>query len=194
MLTTDGYRRQWEPLDIDDFTAVHALLEADVTGSKAGRGEYLVFFNGGSDAGCSRVHKHLQAIPQESYGGDPWKNMDRDVLPFAYFEHRFGLDGEKFGAEATVKAYNKGMEAVERSIGASTVADGEQPRAPAHTVLMDRERIVVIPRPKAGTGGVAANAAGMLGMIWTSDEASTQKWLDAGPEKVLKVAGAPKLA
>ncbi|KAK0384449.1 hypothetical protein NLU13_8535 [Sarocladium strictum] len=154
MLTNNGYRRQWEPLDEDDFAAVHALLDSQVTGDKSGRGEYLVFFNGGADAGCSRVHKHLQAIPQASYGGDPWMNLDKGVMPFAYFERRFTHD-EPFSSETSLKAYREGLAAGERSMGVAT-KDGEdgKPHAPAHTVLMDRERIVVIPRVAAGTGGV----------------------------------------
>jgi ATP adenylyltransferase len=194
MLTNDGYGRQWEPLDEDDFAAVHALMDSAIMGGPSGRGEYLMFFNGGVDAGCSRVHKHLQAIPQESYGGDPWKNLDQGVMPFAYYEKTFNQD-DVLGPKTSFEAYKEGLQAVERSIGAATTdVNEERRRAPAHTVLMDRERIVVIPRVAAGTGGVGANAAGMLGMIWVQSEEAMEKWMNVGPQKVLKAAGVSRLS
>lgn len=191
LLTNDGYRRQWEPLDEDDFAAVHMLLDSQIVGDKAGRGEYLVFFNGGADAGCSRVHKHLQAIPQESYDGDPWRNVDKGVLPFGYFEKRFDLTAA-FEPKMTLEAYGEGLEFVERSLGVATAEEDGKRRAPAHSVLLDRERIVVIPRVAAGLGGVGANAAGMLGMIWVQSEDSMEKWLEIGPQNVLREAGVRK--
>ncbi|TWU74868.1 hypothetical protein ED733_002540 [Metarhizium rileyi] len=181
ILTLDGHRRQWEPLCIDDFRAVYAFFEA--------YGEdYLVFFNGGVEAGCSRLHKHLQAIPNESFDGNPWRNLDEnsDAMPFTYFEKKLGMNSN---AEASLAAYTAALEMVQRTRGCEI---SQQDRAPPHNVIMDRDRILVIPRRAAGNGLVGVNAMGMLGMIWTQSEESLQLWLDAGPHTVLEHVGFPR--
>lgn len=65
VLTTDGHRRQYEPLDESDLTAAWTILnsvsEHGDSGSKAR--DYVVFYNCGRDGGCSRLHKHMQLIP-----------------------------------------------------------------------------------------------------------------------------------
>lgn len=179
----DGYRRQWEQLDIGDFRAVHEFLNTD-EGEKI-----LVIFNCRAEAGCSRLHKHMQAIPKESFGGNPWKNVDDNskALPFAYFEQN--VEGS-LAPEDSLKTYQKGLEAVERTLGTVTT---KETGAPAHNMIMDRERMMVIPRRAAGIGTVGANAGGMLGMIWTQSDEAMQRWLDVGPWDVMKAGGAPEL-
>ncbi|KAG8408481.1 hypothetical protein J3458_019517 [Metarhizium acridum] len=182
VLTLDGHRRQWEPLNMDDFRAVDAFLGA------YGK-DNLVLFNGGAEAGCSRLHKHLQAIPKQSFDGNPWRNLDcnSDALPFVYFEQKLKLNSSP---QETLEVYKAGLAFVEHTLGCETA---EQNRAPPHNVVMDRERMVVIPRRAAGNGLVGANAAGMLGMIWTQSEETMQLWLDAGPPVVLEQVGFPRL-
>ena len=179
LLTLDANRRQWEPLCIDDFRAVHAFLDC--------AGDNLVFFNGGVEAGCSRLHKHLQAIPKQSFDGNPWQNVDEnaDEIPFAYFEQKLKINSSP---EATLEVYKAGLDFVERTLGLRTT---EQNRGPPHNVIMDGERMLVIPRRAAGNGVIGANAAGMLGMIWTQSEETMQLWLDAGPHIILEQAGLP---
>ena len=152
------------------------------------RSELLIFFNGGKAAGCSRVHKHVQAIPKESFGGDPWRNLDKGVLPFSFFEKRFD-PSEVLSAEITLEAYQEGLAAVVARIGSVTPEDDGRKRAPAHSVIMDRHRIVVIPRVAAGTGGLGANACGMLGMVWLQSQEMLQKWMEVGPQNILRAAG-----
>lgn len=182
LLTLDGHRRQWEPLCIDDFRAVHAFLDA------YGK-ENLLFFNGGVEAGCSRLHKHLQAIPKQSFDGNPWRNVDEnsDAIHFVYFEQKLKI---KSSPEATLEVYKAGLDFVERTLGYKTT---EEKRTPPHNVIMDGDRMVVIPRCAAGNGLVGANAAGMLGMIWTQSEETMQLWLDAGPHNILELAGSSRL-
>lgn len=182
LLTLNAHRRQWEPLDIDDFRAVHAFLDT------YGRG-CLIFFNCGVKAGCSRVHKHLQAIPKESFEKNPWHNIDgnESAVPFAWFRQTLGSEP---GPEGSLRVYMAGLEAVERTLKHKTT---EEDGAPPHNMIMDAERMVVIPRRSAGIGSVGANAGGMLGMIWTQSEEATHRWLDAGPQNVLERAGLPTL-
>ncbi|GAB0131749.1 hypothetical protein EsDP_00000208 [Epichloe bromicola] len=192
LVTLDGHRRQWEPLCIDDFRAVDAFLEA------YGK-ENLLFFNGGVEAGCSRLHKHLQAIPKRSFDGNPWRNVDEnsDAIPFAYFEQKLRTKSSSEATpeatpEATLEVYKAGLDFVERTLGYKTMEENKN-RAPPHNVIMDGDRMVVIPRRATGNGLVGANAAGMLGMVWTQSKETMQLWLDAGPRNVLEQGGSPRL-
>ncbi|CAH0057684.1 unnamed protein product [Clonostachys solani] len=180
MLTNDGYRRQWEPLDIDDFRAATQFL------SNMDQ-DYLVFYNCRVEGGCSRVHKHLQAIPNESFNGNSWVNIDNEAVPFAFYQAKFTTPPDP---EAYLKAYQAGLEAVERSLGSrTTLEDG----APPHNMIMDRNRMIVVPRRAAGIDPLGANSGGMLGTIWTQSDEKVQQWKDTGVSRLLAVAGTPKL-
>ncbi|KAH8694606.1 hypothetical protein BGZ61DRAFT_452174 [Ilyonectria robusta] len=181
LLTADGHRRQREPLDIEDFRAIHALL--NMNGS-----DHLIFFNCGAEAGCSREHKHLQAIPKESFDGAPWCNLDQaeETLPFAYYERKLEED---LDPDVSLIIYREGLQQVERALNRKTTKEGG---APPHNMIMDRHRMVMIPRSKAGIDPLGANSGGMLGMIWTKNEETMQKWLEIGPQKILEAGGVPK--
>lgn len=49
LLTKDGYRRQYEQLDLQDLQAVWNVLQSL-------NWRYFMFFNCGKDGGCSRLH------------------------------------------------------------------------------------------------------------------------------------------
>ncbi|OQV01041.1 hypothetical protein CLAIMM_06458 [Cladophialophora immunda] len=56
ILTLDSFRRQTENLDKTDLSAAWRVLHHLSH-------EHFVMFNCGSEAGCSRLHKHMQVIP-----------------------------------------------------------------------------------------------------------------------------------
>lgn len=185
-MTADGFRRQWEPLDLDDFTTVAALLDSVPPEDRGTERDFLVFFNCRAEAGCSRLHKHMQAIPRQSLDGEPWRNLDRASVPFAFHrDDSCGTDPKRL-----LRAYAEGMAAVERTLGEETELERG---VPPHNVVLDRDRLVVIPRRAAGIEGLGANSGGMLGLIWTQSEAMMQRWLDANPHKLLEAAGVPEL-
>lgn len=59
LITSDGYQRQYECLNLNDIKSVWSFLSALDT-------DYVAFYNCGQDGGCSRLHKHLQLIPTPS--------------------------------------------------------------------------------------------------------------------------------
>lgn len=186
IMTADGYRRQWEALDLEDFMAVAALLDSVDQENRDSEKDYLVFYNCRAEAGCSRVHKHLQAIPRESLDGNPWLNLDSPSVPFAYHrDDTCGTDPKKL-----LRAYSEGMAAVERTLGRETVLEKG---VPPHNMIMDRGRLIIIPRRSEGIEGLSANSGGMLGLIWTQNEEMVQRWLDTNPHKLLQAAGVPEL-
>lgn len=52
LITSDGYQRQYESLNLDDIKSAWFLLSALDT-------DYVAFYNCGQDGGCSRLHKHV---------------------------------------------------------------------------------------------------------------------------------------
>ncbi|KAF4336973.1 ATP adenylyltransferase C-terminal [Fusarium beomiforme] len=179
IITADGYKKQREPLDIQDFRAIREFLDNN---------DYLVFYNCKPEASCSRDHKHLQAIPKSSFDGEPWFNLDhsRDALPFIFYERKFTQEPT---ADAMSEVYNEGLQQVERSLGLKTT---EEDGAPPHNMVMDKERMFMVPRRKAGIGRLGANSCNMLGMIQVKSEEAMHEWIEAGPDKIMAVGGVPK--
>ncbi|KAI9172259.1 putative J domain-containing protein [Paramyrothecium foliicola] len=179
LLTTDGFRRQWEALDIDDFRAVHALL----TSLKS---EHLIFYNCKEEAACSRSHKHMQAVPRESF--DPRRNLgDGSNVPFHFYSSNHGP--ELPTPEELLETYRSFLRDAQQLLGQPLTRPGE---APAHSLILDQTGMILIPRRSPGIGDMGANACGMLGMLWMSSEKRMQGWLTVGPRKILAAAGVPR--
>lgn len=113
-------------------------------------------------------------------------DRSRDPLPFDYFENDLNPNSSP---EDTLRVYRQRLAAVEHTLGRKTTEDG----APPHDMIMDRDRIAVIPRQASDLGPVGINAGGMLGMIWTHSDEEKQRWLKTGTWNVMKEAGCPEL-
>jgi len=180
ILTQDGFRRQFEPLDLDDLTAARLALSSF-------KSRHLLLFNCGIDSGCSRMHKHMQVLP----GPDPelftpWPDAADPRPPFLAFWHRFqaGLPT----TNSILDIYRNLVQRAETAIGHPAVGGG--PAIP-HNVIMTRDWLVVVPRRAAGWEGADTNAAGMLGMICVHNEEKMHVWLNHGPINVLTRLGFP---
>ncbi|KPM39335.1 hypothetical protein AK830_g7255 [Neonectria ditissima] len=182
LLTQDGHRRQYEPLDVDDFRAAHTVISS--LGSK-----YMAIYNCGVESGCSRFHKHLQIIPQAGETFNVWRDIiaQTQTLPYQAFVRAY--DRGTPSPEELQTIYLDLFQQAQIALGQSVSEDN---RAPPHNVIFDQTGIMVIPRRAAGLHGAEANAAGMLGVIWMSDMAKAEQWLELGPAEVLKTAGVPK--
>jgi ATP adenylyltransferase len=180
ILTQDGFRRQWEALDIDDLTAAHQ-------GISSLSSRHLLLFNCGIDGGCSRLHKHMQLIPAP----DPdkftlWLDAEEPQLPFKFFIHRF-RDGLP-PPDKLLGIYEALLRRAERAVDHAAL-EGET--AIPHNVIMDRKWLVVIPRRSGSWDDIGANAASMLGMVWVQNEETMDIWLERGPANVLARLGVP---
>ncbi|KAK0644438.1 hypothetical protein B0T16DRAFT_356337 [Cercophora newfieldiana] len=187
-LTQDGYRRQHEALDIDDFTALWTVM------TRFTKSRYLAIFNCGVDSGCSRLHKHMQVFgAPEGFGlwpdeeGGKGKGKGKGV-PFRYFLGRF--DGGFPGPEGLLGVYQGLLGQAEAVLGWERGERGEEEAAP-HNVVLDRRWMLVVPRRAPGLNGADANAAAVLGMLWVSDEEKMRRWTDQGPARVLAHLGVP---
>lgn len=184
LLTLDSYARQSSPLTAPDFQAALDMLAIP------GLGEDLyVIYNGGAEAGCSRMHKHLQGLrgPPPAFENLVEEGRGASV-PFRFFAHRFGEGFEGCTGEGMERVYLGLMERARGALGLPPSA-GVCP----HGLFMWRDWLVVIPRRKAGIEGTRASAAtaGMLGSVWLSEEGPVEDWVRLGLRNVLGQLGVP---
>lgn len=172
LLTSDGHRRQHEPLYEPDLAA--ALTSLDAIGE-----DYAVFYNCGQDGSCSRLHKHMQLIPMpkdsfaaflERAGGE-----EPDV-PFVWFYHSF--QDQPTTPASLLMVYDDLLRRADRvGRGRGQHADVAPPGAACpHNMILTKRWMIVIPRRRAGINKEAgANSMGMLGYIAvaTKDEIAT---------------------
>ncbi|KAF2448346.1 hypothetical protein P171DRAFT_428443, partial [Karstenula rhodostoma CBS 690.94] len=184
LLTLDSYRRQSELLDASDFQAALDMLAIPGIGS-----ELYVIFNGGQEAGCSRVHKHLQGLrgPPPAFGNFVDEGR-RGSVPFRFFAHHFAEGFAGVRGERVVGVYLGLIERAKEALG----LPGSASVCP-HGLFMWRDWLVVIPRRRSGIEGTKASAAtaGMLGSVWLSDEGPVEDWVRLGLRDVLGQLGVP---
>ncbi|KAH7229909.1 hypothetical protein BKA60DRAFT_506214 [Fusarium oxysporum] len=191
MLTRDGYRRQYEPLNQSDFEAAWGTLAS----LKNATTDYVVFFNCGKDGGCSRLHKHVQLMPLPASGfAVDFLNSNstkEPKVPFEWFYHRFqdNAAAASKGTEIYLQLLQQATEAWKASTG-KNVPDGE---ACPHNVAFTSRWIVVIPRRRSAVNKEAGvNSLGMLGVIAVATEKEIENWVKLGLTNSLRELGVPK--
>ncbi|RYC88127.1 hypothetical protein BFJ63_vAg8985 [Fusarium oxysporum f. sp. narcissi] len=192
MLTRDGYRRQYEPLNQSDFEAAWGTLAS----LKNATTDYVVFFNCGKDGGCSRLHKHVQLMPLPASGfAVDFLNSNSTTkepkVPFEWFYHRFqdSAAAASKGTEIYLQLLQQATEAWKASTG-KNVPDGE---ACPHNVAFTSRWIVVIPRRRAAVNKEAGvNSLGMLGVIAVATEKEIENWVKLGLTNSLRELGVPR--
>ncbi|KAK3321374.1 ATP adenylyltransferase-domain-containing protein [Cercophora scortea] len=187
LLTQDGFQRQYTALDRDDLASARAVLASFTR-------PYLIFYNCRVEGGCSRLHKHMQAIPSpdEDEDGRPlwpdWDEARRGCIPFHYFLHRFE-DGTLPAPDDLSEIYGRLLGQAQKVVRHD---DDTGSKAIPHNVAMNQRWIVVIPRRKGDADGVGVNGAGMLGLAWVSSEKKLEEWKEFGPANVLVEVGVAK--
>ncbi|KAF4993184.1 hypothetical protein FGRMN_6669 [Fusarium graminum] len=191
MLTSDGYRRQHEPLYQSDLEAAWRRLIClnDATN------DYVVFFNCGKDSGCSRLHKHLQLMPLPATGFTVdflnSSSKEEPRIPFEWFYHRF--ESDTVTPLSLVETYDRLLQqatAVWKDSVGQDLLDGY---ACPHNVVFTARWMVVIPRRRAAINKEAGvNSLGMLGIIAVATESEIDNWKRLGMTDSLKHLGVAK--
>ncbi|KAF3065735.1 Diadenosine 5',5'''-P1,P4-tetraphosphate phosphorylase 2 [Trichoderma lentiforme] len=191
LLTCDGYRRQYEPLD-------EAGLEAAQTVLLSMSQDFVVFYNCGQDGGCSRLHKHMQLIPKPPHSfadflDNEASSSNPPKVPFHWFYQR--IDVANTDAKGLTEVYtNLLQQATAVGQGLAQHADSAPPGAACpHNFIMSKRWMIVIPRRRAGINKEAgANALGMLGVIAVATRAEIDNWIRLGLSESLRELGVPK--
>ncbi|KAJ5507663.1 hypothetical protein N7527_009806 [Penicillium freii] len=174
LLTVDSYRRQPEPLVLEDLEAAWIL------------------------AGSSREHKHLQVIPapgkREGYDEAFKLFPDDDTAPktgpsFVHFLKRFEdlPEGCVKNGEHLLEIYQR---LLQQARGALVLPTKVVPCP--HNFVLTRRWMMVIPRRAKEFHGITANAPGMMGSIYIWNHDQLDAWKEIGPMKVLAGLGLPR--
>jgi ATP adenylyltransferase/5',5'''-P-1,P-4-tetraphosphate phosphorylase II len=188
LLTYDGYQRQFEPLHQNDLESTWAVLTAI-------NRNYVAFYNCGQDGGCSRLHKHLQLIPnpKDSFAAFLDSKDDKEPnIPFQWFYHRF--ESEHVTPSELIQVYTNLLnQATKVGDGHSENCDNLPPgSACPHNMILTSQWMIVIPRRRAAINKEAGvNAIGMLGLISVATQKEMDNWVRLGLTDALRELGVP---
>lgn len=191
LIVTREYESQTVPLDLADFTAL-----AQVMSELGGLG----FYNGGTEAGASQRHKHLQWIP-EAAGAAKFSRLTdglpgdlpagattvRDDLPYRHCFVRLpagpNSDHTKLG-RAFRDAYLRACAALDWPC--------DRDPMPPYNVLTGHDWLAVIPRSREHCNNISVNALGFAGSLFVPKPELIDVVRSTGPLRVLTTVGVAK--
>lgn len=208
LIVTRAFEDQETPLSRADLLALALCLD-EIDG--------LGFFNGGTVAGASQPHKHLQLVPLPLVPPPPAAEEPR--LPLAAEEPRLPVEplladavlgvapGEAriaralpfshalcrldgYGAEDLVQAYGTLLAATGLAGEGEDVPADDKP-LPPYNLLVTRTWMLLVPRARERVEGISLNALGYAGSLFVRDESQLALVETTGPMRMLQAAGMP---
>lgn len=192
LVVTRSFEDQRTPLNRADFQALAGILAAH-----GGLG----FYNGGSVAGASQSHKHLQWVPASASRlgsfipeapaqtrGDPaTPPFDNPRLPWAHAFVR--LDPALW---QQLEAAGARLHAAFAQACARLEMAAEADPMPPYNLLVTREVLLVVPRAREKWQDVSVNSLAYAGSLFVRDRAQIEALRAAGPLAVLASVGCPR--
>lgn len=162
----------------------------------------LAFYNGGTEAGASQPHKHLQLVPlplAEGHAAVPLEPMlsanarpggrvtHNPDLPFS---HAVAAMPENWleAPEQAAGELRKRYLALWSALGYELTGD-QQPMP--YNLLATRKWLWLVPRSREKYNGLAANALGYAGALMVLDEDGLERLRELGPMRLLAELGIP---
>ena len=188
LLVTRVYEEQDDFLNLMDFEAMW-LCMAEFEG--------LAFYNGGTIAGASQPHKHLQQVPvplgQGAYRTpiDPLVKQARyddelGTVPALPFRHRVvRFEGN---------AYREPLQVAEKNLALYRKmlwATGLEQRPGPYNLLVTRDWMLLVPRSKEHYGSISVNALGFAGSLFVRNEEELDLVRQSGPMTILEYVSFP---
>ena len=168
LIVTDRFVQQEMLLTEEDFEALYwCLCEYDAVG----------FYNGGTEAGASQRHKHLQLVPYNEVGNDQRLPLEV-ILPTSQhkkinqfpFVHAFSrlewspsIENPRLLAQKASAVYHQLLEAA--GIQSIVTKDGERQSEP-YNLIVTRNWMLLIPRSREFSSGISINALGYIGSLF----------------------------
>ncbi|MGB3616193.1 MAG: hypothetical protein WBA10_20540 [Elainellaceae cyanobacterium] len=177
LMVTRGFESQDSWLNEGDFDAAWRCL-SEIDG--------LAFYNGGTLAGASQRHKHLQLIPMaiDEIPIDAVLQFERlgkphslPTLPFRHSAMAFSLDAAP--VPHLLQVYRRLLQA------AGIEVKGDQ-QTDAYNLLFTRRWMLVVPRSQESFESISVNSLGFAGSLFVRDEAQLKRLKARGPMAVLK--------
>lgn len=181
LIITRAFVDQTMPLTQTDFAAL-----ADVMARLGGLG----FYNGGTLAGASQSHKHLQWIPESPQsncmrgmtaglpaGSHALTTTRHPLLPWRHAFVRLTTAGKPPSAETLQTAFDRACIACD--------LHPDQGHMPPYNLLTNDQWLLVVPRRREHCEGVSINALGFAGSMFVrhAEEVATVRRI--GPLKML---------
>ena len=183
LIVTRVYEEQDDLLNARDFEAMW-LCMAEFDG--------LAFYNGGTVAGASQPHKHLQQVPvplgkvafrtpidplveQSRYDGD------LGAVPALPFRHSV--------ARVEVNDYREPLQVAEKTLALYRKmlrATGLEQRPGPYNFLVTRDWMLLVPRSKEHYESISVNALGFAGSIFVRNEEELGLVRRKGPMTILE--------
>jgi ATP adenylyltransferase len=195
LIVTRAFEDQEMLLTEADFAALWQCLR-EVPG--------LGFYNGGTDAGASQPHKHLQMLPLPLASRGPSVPIEPLTaavdgrhtptrLPgipfrhaFARFEPALGDSGLRPAAARAAVLYRALLDAV----GIGAVRPGDDRQSAPYNLLLTRGWMLVVRRVREHFDGISVNALGFAGSLFVRDRDQMRRILENGPMAVLRAVAA----
>jgi ATP adenylyltransferase len=194
LIVTRAYEDQEAPLTPADFEAM-AICMGEIDG--------LGFYNGGTIAGASQPHKHLQLVPLPladvgprvpiepllpSVPGSPLGSpLSAPDLPFRHAVCRLA---DVSTATMLYEVYLSLMTAA-GLVGCRARGAARARPSPPYNLLMTRDWMLVVPRRHESAHGISLNALGFAGSLFVRDDAEMSVVERVGPMRMLRAAALP---
>lgn len=160
----------------------------------------LGFYNGGTVAGASQTHKHLQLIPTlatEGTNAFPVEAALSQTLATAphhlatlCFPHRIaGLPPGLFEAPAEAAAHCHSLYRnmlIELGQGLRQDKEGMDYQSAPYNLLLTRRWLMLVPRTREHFGNISINSMGFAGSLFVTTEEAMVTVREAGPMKMLQ--------
>jgi sulfate adenylyltransferase (ADP) / ATP adenylyltransferase len=183
LIVTTDFEPQETLIGEDDFAALFACLD---------RFDGLGFYNGGTIAGSSQPHKHLQMVPlpldadsQATLPIEPYLEAARTDgifrVPELAFAHAAAWLGDTDAKQARA-TYLRLLDAI--GVEPLDVAGVVHQSAP-YNLLVTRRWMLAVPRSVSHVQGVPVNALGFAGSLFVRDDAQRDIVESRGPMQLL---------
>ncbi|THF66468.1 phosphorylase [Pseudothauera nasutitermitis] len=178
LIITRAFEAQHTPLGTSDLGALACVL-----GPHGGLG----FYNGGEVAGASQRHKHLQWIPHTPGEAQLGTLAGCGALPFRHAW--IALDGVDWDApEQAGEGLRQALRSACAQLGMPDAADP----MPPYNLLLDRQRLLLVPRRREHWEDISVNALGFAGSLFVRRPAQIDAIRRIGPLQLLAEVGFPR--
>jgi len=192
LLVTRRFVHQETWLAREDFEALATCMaEFDSLG----------FYNGGTTAGASQPHRHLQIVPLPFDAAGPPVPVEalladaaQGRVPGLPFGHAFArLDASLFAVPAAAAAMlAEAFEALAADVGLAPRLDGgELLQSMPYNLLATRRWMLLVPRSAEHANGISLNALGFAGSLFVRDAAQLETVRRIGPMALLRAVAVP---
>jgi ATP adenylyltransferase len=185
LIVTRDFEDQDQLLNPADFEALRLCLD-EIDG--------LGFYNGGTVAGASQRHKHLQLVPLPLMAGEPPVPIDpllRDIGPDAAtavpglsFAHAFVRFGQGRDTAPPADRLHAAYRTLLDRLGVLPAAGTTQ--SVPYNLLATRDWMLAVRRSAETFEGVSVNSLGFAGGLLVRDRAGLDRLREVGPMRILR--------